>query len=144
MPAQMRRTGRPLLAIAQQEQRRAAFNRAQAEAAADREIEQFGGAPDIGDNAGNRPAGQGFLGHPEHFAHVVGPHDDHLRRIQAKGGETRPIGQAEKLRILVQLQVKHRHAPGRQQRLRLAQGKTEARPAIADRIGEHFLHQPSR
>ncbi len=85
MPAQMGRTGRPLLAIAQQEQRCAAFDRAQAEAPADREVEHFRGATDIGDDAGNRPAGEGFLGHPEQFAHVAGPHDDHLRRIKTKG-----------------------------------------------------------
>ena len=52
MPAQMGRTGRPLLAIAQQEQRCAAFDRAQAEAPADCEVEHFRGATDIGDDAG--------------------------------------------------------------------------------------------
>ncbi len=85
MPAQMRRTGRPVRAIAQQEQRCAAFRRAQAKAPAGGEIEPLGRSADISDNAGNRPAGQRFLGNPEQILHVTGPHDDKLGRIQPEG-----------------------------------------------------------
>lgn len=144
MPAQMGRTGRPVLAIAQQEQGCATFCRAQAQASAGGEIEHFGHGTNIGDNAGHRPAGQSLFGHPEQVAHIGSPHDHQTGWVEAKGRKTRPIGQTEKLRILRQLQIEHSQALGRQQRPGLAQRKGETGAAIANGIGKHILQQPTR
>jgi hypothetical protein len=116
---------------------------AQTEAPADREIQQIRGSADIGGNTGNSLAGQGLLGHPEQVAHIGGPHDHQIRRIEAKMRETGTIGQAKKLRIRIQLQVEDGHALRRQQPPRLPQGKSQACSTIADSIGIDILHQPA-
>lgn len=144
MPAQMRRTGRSVRAIAQHEQRCAAFCRPQAEAPAGGEIEPFGRPANIGDDAGNGPAGQRLLGNPEQVLHVAGPHDDKLGRVQTETRQSRPIGQAEKLRIRSKLQIQHRQPFRGEQGADLPQRKPQARPAIAHRIGAHILQQPAR
>jgi hypothetical protein len=143
-PAQVSSAGLSVRSIAQQEKGRAALHGAQAQPAAGGEIERFGHPTDIGDNAGNRPAGQGFLGDPEQVAHVARPHDDQMRRIEAEAGKPRTIGQAKKLRIGLQLQVENGHPPGVEERACLSQGKAETGSAIADTIGKHLLQQPAR
>ena len=143
MPAQMRCARLASGAIAQKKQGSATFGRAQAEAAAGGEIECIGHRANIGNDARNRPAGQRFLGDPEQLAHLLCPHDDQARRIEAGGQKARPIGQAEKLSVPLQLQIEYGHAPGRQQGLRLSQGEAEAGAAIAHRIGKDLLDEPA-
>ncbi len=140
----MRCTGRSVRAIAQQEQRCAAFRRTQTETSAGGEIEQLGRSANIGDNAGNRPASQRLLGHPEQILHVTGPHDDKLGRIQPKTRQPRPIGQAEELSIGGKLEIEHRQPLRGEQGTDLPQCKPQARPAIAHRIGAHILQQTTR
>lgn len=130
--------------IAQQEQGRAALHGAQAQPAAGSEIERLGRPADIGDNAGNRPAGQGFLGNPEQVAHVERAHNDQMRRIDAEGGKPRTIGQAEELRICLKLQVEESHPLGIDEHACLSQGKAETGSAVADTIGKHLLQQSAR
>lgn len=144
IPTQMRRTGGPIRAIAQQKQGCAAFGRAQAQPPAGREIEQIGRPAYISDNAGDRPAGQSLLGYPKQIRHIGSPHHNQLIGIKAEGQKARPIGQSEKLRVIFQLQVEHRHAPGCQQRPHLPQGKGKASTAIAHGIGAHILQEPAR
>lgn len=130
--------------VAQQEQGRAALHGPQAQPAAGGEIERLGRPADIGDNAGDGPAGQGFLGHPEQVAHIVRAHDHQMRRIEAKGRQPRAIGQAEELRIRLQLQVEDGHPPGIEQHACLPQGEAKTGAPIADTIGKHLLQQPAR
>lgn len=137
----MRRAGLPVAPIAQQKQRRTTLRCAHAEPPAGGEIERFGHAPDISNDAGHRLAGKGFLRHPKQIAHVERPHDHQLIGIEAKEREARPIGQAEKLGIGLKLQVEHGHAPLVEQGLGLPQRKAQARAPVADGIGEHFLQE---
>ena len=67
-----------------------------------------------------------------------------MRRIETEAGKPRTIGQAEKLRIGLQLQVENGHPPGVEQHACLSQGKAETGSTIADTIGKHLLQQPAR
>jgi hypothetical protein len=144
MPAQMPGAAGAPLPVAQQEQRHLAAAAAQAEPPAGGEIEQFGIAPHIGDHGGDGAAADHLLGRPQQFPHIGGAHEHQPGRIEPEPGETRPIGQAQLLRVLAQLQVENRRPARGHQALRLRQGKAQAGAAIADFIGEDFLHQPAR
>lgn len=137
----MRRAGLPFGAIAQEKKGCAAFNRAQAQPPADGEVESLGCPTDVRHDAGDRPAGQRFFGHPEQVLHIGGAYEDQLGRVEAEAGQPRSIRQAEELRILIQLQIEHGQAPWGQQGLGLAQRKGQTRPAIADSIGKNLLQQ---
>lgn len=144
MPAQMGGTGLPASAIAQEKERSASFYGAQAQSSAGGEIERLGIASDIGDDAGNSPAGERFFGHPEQVLHIRGPYQHELSGVKTERDKPRTIGNAEKLPVSGQLQVEHGHAPGRQQRSCLSQGKAEAGAAIAHGVGKNLLQQPTR
>lgn len=135
-------TGLSLLPIAKQEKRCSTFCGAQAEAPAGGEIEGFRIAPDIGDDAGDGAAGEGFFGDPEQIAHICGADDDELVGIKAKGQKPRSIRQPEKLPITCKLQIENRHALGCQQRPGLSQRKAKAGAAIAHCVGENLLQEP--
>lgn len=137
----MRRAGLPLSAIAQQKQRRAGFGGPQAEAAARGEVERGGRSPDIGHDAGHGGRGQGFLGRPEEVVHCGRPDDDERLRVEPGAWQGWPIGQAEKLRVSGQLQVKDRRPPWRQQVPALAEGEGKACPAMMEDVGKHLLHR---
>ncbi len=130
--------------VAQQEQGRPALHRPQAQPAAGSEIERLGRPADIGNNAGNGPAGQGFLGHPEQVAHIERAHDHQKRGIETKGRQPRAIGQAEELCICFKLQVEDGHPPGVEQHACLPQSKAETGAPVADTIGKDLLQQPAR
>lgn len=129
--------------VAQQEQRHLAAAGAQAEPAAGGEIEQFRLAPHIGDQRGDGAATDHLLGRPQQFRHVGSAHDHQPGRIEPEPGQARPIGQAQPLRILAQLQVENRRSAGADKLFRLRQRKAEAGAAIAYFIGKHFLYQPA-
>ncbi len=116
---------------------------AQAEAAAGGEIEKLRLAPDIGDGSGHGPAGSDLLGRPQELGYVDSPHHDQLRRIEPGPGEARPIGQAQLLGIIAQLQIENRRAPGGYESFGLGQGKAEAGTGIPQIVGKNLLHQPA-
>lgn|GEM_PF-6956222 len=113
VPAQMGGTGLPLGAIAQKEHRAARLGGTQAQPATGREVERLVRPADIGNHGCHGPAGKGFLGRPEQFAHIGRP-DQHQRgRVEPEAHEPRTIGQTQILRFPRQLQIKHGHAPWR-------------------------------
>jgi hypothetical protein len=141
MPAQMPGAAGAAMPVTQHEERHIAVGGPQAEATAGGEIEKFWLAPDIGDGSSNGATGRYLLGRPQKFGHVRSPHDDQLRRINPGKGETRPIGHAELLGIITQLQVKNGRTPGGYEAFGLRQGKAEARATIPHIIGKNLLHQ---
>ena len=98
-------------------------------------------ATDIGDDAGDGLAGEGFFSHPEEISHILCTHDQELAWIESERQKSRPIGQAKKLPVLCQLQVKHGHASRREEGLCLAKGKTETGATIAHGVGKHLLEK---
>jgi len=143
VPSQMCGAGLPLGSVSKDKQRRTSLYGAKAQAPAGGKIERLGIASDIGDNAGHRPAGQGFLCDPKQFPHFGNAYDQELSWIEAEREKTRPIGQAKKLPITGKLQVENRDTPGVQERSCLPKGKAEAGTPIAHGIGENLLQQAS-
>lgn len=142
-PAEVGGTGLAFLAVAEEEERGAAFGGSHAQAPTGGEIEGFGVPADIGDDAGDRPAGEGFFGNPKKIAHRRGADDDQLVGIKAEGQQARPIGEAEKLRVADKLEINHREALGGEKASGLSQGKAETGPAIAHGIGKNLLREPA-
>ena len=131
------------LAVAEKEERGAAFGGSHAQAPAGGEIEGFGVPANIGDDAGNRPAGEGFFGNPKKIAHIGGADDDQLVGIKTEGQQPWAIGEAKKLRVADKLEINHREALGGEKASGLPQGKAETGPAIAHGIGEDLLREPA-
>lgn len=131
MPAQMPGAAGAAMPVAQHEERDMAVGRPQAEAAAGGEIEELRLAPDIGHGSRDGPAGGDLFGCPQELGHVSRPHDHQLCRIEPGRGEARPIGQAQLLGIIAQLQVKNSGTPGGYKAFSLRQGKAKAGASIA-------------
>ncbi|KKC31680.1 hypothetical protein WH91_18430 [Devosia psychrophila] len=141
MPAQLRRTALTLRAVAQQEHRTSGTGRAHAEPPAGSKIEQFLVTGNIGHHPRYRPAGNRLLGGPQQLTHIGWTHQDHRVRVKPEMGKTRPIGHAQFLRLVRQLQINDGNSAGRQQAAHLGQSKPEACSGVAAVIRKYFLQQ---
>ena len=140
-PAQVCGAWLTVFSIAKQEKRGSRLYSPEAKAAAGSEIKRFGITPQISDDAGDGPTGEGFFGDPEEIAHIGGADDHHFRRVEAKRQQSRSIRKAEELSIRSKLQIENCYPLWCQQRFGLAQGKAEAGAAISYGIREDLLQQ---
>ena len=141
MPAELGGAGFPIGAVAQKENGGLGCLRPKAEAPASGEIEDFGRTAYFRHDGGDGPAAQCLLGGPEQLHHVGGPHDHQLLGRNAQGEQPRPIGQAQFLGLLGELEVNHHRALPIQQVPPQPQGKAQARAAVAGLVREDFLNE---